>query len=205
MSKLQHFSTDEIDCLQELINISYGNATAAISTILDSFATLNIPHIDILDLDKSSYYFEKNFPKDKTYFLATQLIDGDLGGEILFIINHDSCISLAHEFDLEDDEICDEELSDIVLETTNILSSSMIGKLAQQMDTVVSFSPPKVEKSNNINIFKNEHALGYNQIIIIHTELLFNDKKIKGDILLLSKDEKICWIKQAINKFLEEF
>lgn len=39
---------DEKDCLQELMNIAYGSATAAITEILDAFATLSIPKIEVI-------------------------------------------------------------------------------------------------------------------------------------------------------------
>ena len=41
--------SDEKDCLQELMNISYGVATAAITQIVNKFATLNIPKIEIVN------------------------------------------------------------------------------------------------------------------------------------------------------------
>jgi len=45
-------SEDQTDCLQEIMNIAYGSATAAISSILDSFATLNISKIKIIKASK---------------------------------------------------------------------------------------------------------------------------------------------------------
>ena len=43
---------DERDCLQELMNVAYGSATAAITEILDAFAQLSIPKIQIIDADE---------------------------------------------------------------------------------------------------------------------------------------------------------
>ena len=40
---------DEKDCLQELMNVAYGSATAAITEILDAFAKLSIPKIQIIN------------------------------------------------------------------------------------------------------------------------------------------------------------
>ena len=56
------FNEDERDCLQELMNIAYGGATAAISEILDAFATLNVPKIKILPaLELKNYFLSSSF------------------------------------------------------------------------------------------------------------------------------------------------
>ncbi len=199
------FNEDERDCLQELMNIAYGSATAAISEILDAFATLNVPDIKIIHPNKLKDYLRDKLHIQSEQFVATQLINGKLVGENLFLLDTQSAINLAHEFELEDDEINDEELFDIVLEVTNILSSSMIGKLAQELGTTVSFAPPKIQKINSIDKLDNKYTNDYHQIIIISTELMFKEQKIKGEILLLTKDESIVWMKDALNKILDEF
>ncbi|MEZ4694356.1 MAG: chemotaxis protein CheC [Aliarcobacter sp.] len=63
----------------------------------------------------------------------------------MFVINKKSAKNIAFKFGLEEDEINDEEICDIVLEITNILSSSTISKLAEDNDTNVSFSAPIIK------------------------------------------------------------
>lgn len=52
----------------------------------------------------------------------------------MFVIDKQSAINIAYKFGLSEDEINDNELLDIVLEITNILSSSTISKLAEDID-----------------------------------------------------------------------
>ena len=104
---------DQRDCLQELMNISYGSATAAIAQIIDKFATLNIPSIKTITSSDFEEYFTKKFEKYDTYFVSNQKTDGKLAGENLFIMDETSVTNLAKEFDLEDDEIDDDELKDV--------------------------------------------------------------------------------------------
>ena len=198
------FNEDEKDCLQELMNMAYGSATAAISEVLDAFATLNIPRIQIIPADKLKDYLKSRLHNESEQFLATQLLSGNLAGENLFLIDSESAVNLAHEFDLEDDEINDEELFDIILEITNILSSSTSGRLAEDLDAIISFSPPSIQKITSIDKVDNRLVDEYNQIIIISTELTFNDQKINGELLLLTKDNSIIWLKEALNKILDE-
>lgn len=195
---------DERDCLQELMNIAYGSATAAISEILDAFATLQIPQIKIVPATELKNYLKDKLLNTDEQLVATQLLNGSLNGENLFVINIPSAVNLAHEYGLSDDEISDNELFDIVLETTNILSSSTIGKFAQELNTTVSFEPPSIQKIESIDKLDNKYIKEYQQIIIISSILEFQEQKIHAELLLLTKDDSIIWLKNSLNKVLEE-
>ena len=198
------FNEDQQDCLQELMNIAYGSATSAISDILDAFATLSTPKITILDTKDLKAQLLEHLKVEDSHFIASQVLNGKIAGENLFVIDRDSAVNIAKEFDLEDDEINDNELSDIILEITNILSSSTISKLAQEMDTVVSFSPPQIHIINSINDFENKYLEKFQKVIIISTELNFNNQNIHGELLILTTDDSILYIKHMLNKILED-
>lgn len=205
MSDIIKLNEDEKDCLQELMNISYGSATAAISEILDAFATLDIPKIQIIPSKDLKPHLKEKLKASEEHFLSTQLLNGSLNGENIFLINLNSATNLALEFGLEEDEINDNELFDIVLEVTNILSSATLGKLANELNTSVSFEPPCVIKIDTIDCIDNSYLQEYNQIIIISSVLKFKEQKIDAELLLLTKDDSIIWLKDSLDKILEEF
>ncbi len=196
---------DEQDCLQELINIAYGSATAAITEILKATATLSIPKIKIINANELKSYLYEQIEIDTSHFVAMQQINGIISGENLFVIDKESAKNIAKKFDLEEEEITENELSDIILEITNILSSSTISKLAQKMDARVSFSPPDINILNSINELDNKFIKNYEKVIVISTELNFSDLNIKGELLILTTDNSIVYIKEMLNKILDEF
>lgn len=204
MSENISFNEDERDCLQELMNMAYGSATAAISEILDAFATLNIPNIQIIPAQELKKYLKDELCLKGEQFVSTQLLNGSISGENLFLINNASAKNLAMEFDLDENEITDNEICDIVLEITNILSSSTIGRLAEELNTIVSFEPPGIRKLESIDKLDNNLLNYYHQIIIISTDLTFEEQKIHAELLLLTKDDSIIWLKKALNKILDE-
>ena len=55
-----NLTEDEKDCLQELMNVAYGSATAAITEILNAFANLSIPKIQIIDSNDLKEKCKKN-------------------------------------------------------------------------------------------------------------------------------------------------
>jgi len=203
MKNIIELNEDEKDCLQELMNISYGAATAAISEIIGKFATLSIPCISTISSNQLRAYLDQKLPTEHTYYVANQLVNGYLSGENIFIIDEISSINLAHEFDLEDDEINDTEIQDIILEITNILSSATSGKLASLIDTSISFNAPHITKIHSLDEFDKRFEGEYNQVIIIATELHFKEQNIKGELMILSKNESSTFLKKALNNALD--
>ena len=196
---------DQQDCLQELMNIAYGSATAAISNILDSFATLSIPQISIIDTKDLKAYLCKNIQVDDSHFISTQVLNGQIAGECLLVIDENSSINMAKEFGLEDDEIDENEICDVILEITNILASATISKLAHEMGTVISFSPPQIHLLDSIENFDNQYLEKYHKVIIIKTQLNFENQNINAELLILTTDDSISFIKNTLDKILEEF
>jgi len=190
-------SEDEQDVLQELMNVAYGNATAVVADMLDAFASLSIPNIKIMKTDDLLANFSAL--KSKSYFFSTQAFSGEFSGESAFFINQESAENLAKHLELESEE----DLDDAILELTNVLTSSLTTKLSQEMDTEVSFSLPSISKVPLEEIGNVETFQQYSQVIVIDTDLNFEDQKINGKIFILTKDESIQWLKIKLNTILE--
>lgn len=195
---------DERDCLQELMNVAYGSATAAISEILDAFAQLAIPKIKIIDAIDFKDYLLAELDLNEEHLIALQEISGSFNGENMFVINKKSASNIALKFGIEENEINDEEISDVALEITNILSSSTIGKLAENMDANVSFSAPIIKLISSANELNNLFINSYKKVIIISTELNFEDLNISGELFIFTTDNSILFIKEKLNQILEE-
>lgn len=197
MNDIVGLSEDEKDFLREFMNIAYGNATAVVAEMLDAFASLSIPEIDIM---RSSELLEKfKGLDDIPYYFSTQPFHGEFAGEIVFFLDDDSANNLATHLELEDAS----DMDDAVMELTNVLTSSLVSRLAQEMGSEVSFSVPKIAHLLLSNVGKNETFSRYDQIIVIQTDLVFEDQKIKGEIFILTKDESISWIKTSIQNLLD--
>ncbi|MEZ4694719.1 MAG: chemotaxis protein CheX [Aliarcobacter sp.] len=199
-----NLTEDEKDCLQELMNVAYGSATAAISEILDAFAKLSIPNIQIINATDLKSYLCGELKLSNEYLVSLQQINGTLCGENMFVIDKQSAKNISYKFGLEDEEITDEEIFDVVLEITNILSSSTIGKLAEDIETSVSFSAPTIVSLTSVNQLNNLFINKYEKVIIISTQLRFEDLNINAELLIFTTDNSILYIKEKLNKILDE-
>ena len=195
---------DEKDCLQELMNVAYGSATAAITEILDAFAKLSIPKIQIINASELKTYLSNELNLEVEHLVSLQQINGTLCGENMFVIDKQSAKNIAYKFGLEEDEVNDEEIADVVLEITNILSSSTISKLAEDIDTNVSFSAPTIKTLTTIEQLKNLFISKYEKVIIISTQLKFEDLDINAELFIFTTDNSILYIKEKLNKILDE-
>ena len=195
---------DEKDCLQELMNVAYGSATAAITEILDAFAKLSIPKIQIINSNELKTYLSNELNLEVEHLVSLQQINGTLCGENMFVIDKQSAKNIAYKFGLEEDEVNDEEIADVVLEITNILSSSTISKLAEDIDTNVSFSAPTIKTLTSIDQLKNLFISKYEKVIIISTQLKFEDLDINAELFIFTTDNSILYIKEKLNKILDE-
>ena len=189
---------DEEDVLQELMNIAYGSATAVVADMLEAFASLSIPNIKIMTVNELLKTFHEL--KSANYFFSTQAFSGEFNGESAFFINEESAKNLATHLELENRE----DLDDAILELTNVLTSSLTTKLAQEMETEVSFSLPNILKIPLEEMEGVETFQLYSRVIVIDTNLNFQDQKINGKIFILTKDESIQWLKTKLNTILDQ-
>lgn len=200
-----YLTEDEKDCLQELMNVAYGSATAAIAEIFDAFAKLSIPSIQIINLNELNSYLEKELDLECEHFVSLQEIYGTINGENMFVIDRKSATNIVKKFGFDTEDIEEEEIFDIILEITNILSSSTIGKLAEDMESKVSFSPPNIKVINSMDDLNNNFINNYERVIIISTRLNFEDLNIDGELIILTNNNSILFIKEKLNKILDEF
>lgn len=204
MNKELEFTEIEKEIFQELMNIAYGKGTAAIADIIESFATLAIPQIDILTAETLVSYLSKDGYINKKCYIATQVLNGDINGESLFMMDDESTKKLATEFKLHKN-MEESILSSIVLEIANILSITTVGELAQSLNTEAYFEPPNIQLIGSLNEFDHSNFTNYEQIIAISTILQFDEQNIHGKLMLLITDQSIEWLKMALERIAKEY
>jgi len=195
------------EALEELINISYGSATAAIADLFDSFAQLKVPGIQVVPVEEVEHaVLGKNDHRPDLY-ITTQMFKGTFKGEILFVIDKQSAYNMQNLICLLEKVCIDQEENDTekrqsILEIANILGASCIGKLAELLGSVVSFLPPNIELDNRL-LMDREKA-GYSKVLIISTLLEFEDEQITGHLFILFDDEIFVWLEKSLYAFIEE-
>ncbi len=128
------------------------------------------------------------------------LEQGKFQGEVVLVVDDKSAQNMQSIIDDEED-IDESETQQTILEISNILGSSCIGKLAELLVTEVAFSPPTIEYTDHL--IKNVQYAPYSQVIVVSTVLVFDELDIQGDMLIMISDEMFVWLEQALDDFVE--
>lgn len=201
--KVDEFSNDHLDVLKELMNIAMGNATASIADLLQAFGTMHIPRLAITDMDGLKNYIDEALGSDERYYVTKQLFGGIIGGEFIFIMTDKSAANLGNYlYDVSQPN--DADIMDAVIELTNILSSTIISRLTEELHTKVQFFVPSTEIIAGNHLIGDEETLNYHKIIIVSTVMEFQSHQISGQIFILVRDETIFSLRELIDQKLEE-
>ena len=197
------FMADQLDALKEFMNIALGAATAHIASLLDAFATMQVPSINIYNSEELIAHIQKEMDSASKYYVVKQLFAGQFGGEFMFVMQESSAKNLENYLNNTPNPSQD-DIRDSVIEVINILCSTIVGRLTEELRTEVQFFVPSAQLLDTQNIIKHEDIKQYSKIISIRTILDFKDRKVEGTIYILTKDEAIMSLKRLVDNILEE-
>lgn len=197
------FNELQIDVFKEYINVSFGAATSNIAILLDSFASLKIPKIEIIKATELEEHIRETIGSNVPKYLAQQVFNGDLGGETVFIADNISVQNLASHLH-KDTEITQKYINDAILELNNILSVTTIGKLSEITGLVSEFMPPTLKIIELDHFLEKSEIEKYPSVIVISTVMVFEDEEIEGHLFILTTDDMIQTLKSVINKQIKE-
>lgn len=197
------FNEDQIDALREFMNVSIGAATANLADLLGAFATMHIPKIDICESSNLPSRINAEIDLQSMYYVTKQLFTGKFGGECMFVMSENSAANLGeHLYGIETPS--KDDVNDAVIELTNILTSTIVSRLTQELGTEVQFFVPSSQFVGAASIIDADDISHYSKIIIISTVIEFKDQKIDGYIYILTKNGAIESLKKLIDKKIEE-
>ena len=203
-------TAEETDILQEIMNIAFGRAAADLAECIDIFVLLSTPDIKLLQASDLPAYVSSELQKFDKVSVVEQNFWGKFKGSAFLFFPSGTGRRMVSLFDggdkfLESDPIHELE-KETFLEIGNILIGACIGKIAELLGDVSTYSPPRVlvEKSQH-DIVSNSLIAPDNVAIVLRTVFEFNEKNISGYLFIVTKQESFAWLKSALNKYVEQF
>jgi len=120
----------------------------------------------------------------------------------MLIINEESAENLSKNLNNTERAIAEDTFY-IVMELSNIISSTFVRRLAKELGVVATFYAPSVELMKAPHILSIDKNFKYSKVIIIQTFLEFKDLKINISVFILTMDEAIENIGQLLSKKTE--
>lgn len=186
--------------IENIINNSFEKTINNLNLILNKNIKLKKRTINILTIDEFNDYLSSKL-NNKVHYITSQVVNGDFNTENIFLIDKTSVYNLANILNLSDIEKNNiNDLQDLVLEISNILTTSIMSEISISLNTKIQFERPEIQIVNSLEKYNsNTHNIEYNKVIIISTNINFDDEKINGELLILSNDKTIMFFKNKLN------
>lgn len=204
------FTTDEKDILQEIMNIAFGNATAELAEVIDIYVVLNVPDIKAIGIGDLPEYIEEEIELKGESSIVEQKFWGDFSGSGLLIFPNRTSKDLVSVLDNTINEAFDRPLAileqEMLIEIGNILIGACVGKVANLLDTFVTYSPPQAISQAGESKTSIVESFDTNQsAIIMKTVFEFEEKNIDGYLLIITNSKSIDWLRTALDNFMESY
>lgn len=207
-------SSDEREVLQEIMNIAFGNAAADLAEVIDIYLDLSTPQAYIMNIGEMAKYLKDIIPDDaQATSTIIQNFWGDFNGFGILLLPYNAGRSLLkvleEHTEMQDDEgdkpIVSQE-REVLLEIGNILVGACVGKVCELLNTFVTYNPPQFvsEEGHPCDTFtKNFDPT--QAAIVMETIFRFDQIDIKGQLLIITHQETIQWLRTALRGFVESY
>jgi chemotaxis protein CheC len=203
---------EERDILQEVMNIAFGKASAELAEVIDIYVVLSIPDIKMLKTADVPRYIEEEIKDLKDLSVIKQSYTGKFHGTALLLFPGGAGKKLFSLFDngsttgsgSEDLSVVLEK--ETLLEVGNILIGASVSKVAELLDDVISYRPPRiVVESKPGDIVDWDLAEPEGPAILMRTVFSFDNRDISGMLFLIPSYKSFEWLKKALYAFLEQY
>ena len=205
-------SDEERDILQEVMNIAFGKASADLAEVIDIYVVLSIPDIKLLKTAEVPRYIESAIDNFENISVIKQSYTGKFHGTALLLFPGGAGKKLFSLFDNGNSSSHEGEDFSVVLEKEtllelgNILIGASVSKVAELLDDVISYRPPRIiVESKPGDIVDWDLAEPEGPAILMRTVFSFENRDINGLLFLIPSYKSFEWLKKALHLFLKQY
>jgi len=189
---------DQRDALSELVNIGMGQAGDSLARLFDTFITLSIPRIELVQPRDVTRAIRALVDAPGPVVAVRQAFSSRIRGEALAIYEAGGCDALADLVTYPD--VTSDEL---LLEVSNVLVGACVGGLAAQFSLDLSFSPPSILGSHrSIDDLLDVAGLPWENALIAEVNFRVVDRAFRCHLLTFWPDESIAVLLRAVDALL---
>jgi chemotaxis protein CheC len=200
---------DERDTLQEMMNIAFGRAAASLAEVISIYVCLSVPCIQLLKGEKLILYLEEMVGPAPEISIVEERFYGKLAGSAFLVFPADAGRQLVPLFGdeetLYEGEAREDVERDALLTTGSILIGACVGKLAELLGDQVSYSPAKLVTNTGDQAIPPGLCDPEAIAIVLKTDFSFREESVQGFLFLVTSEESIAWLKQALADFLAQY
>lgn len=203
-------TVEEADILQEIMNIAFGRAASDLAECIDIFVILSTPKIKLVRVRDLPEHLNVEIGEFENVSVVQQNFWGKFKGNAFLVFPSGSGQRILSLFQGIDNISASESNAHVVRETFleigNILIGACIGKIAELLGDVATYSPPHINIEESLRGVVYDHLSDPDNLaIILKTVFEFNQKNISGYMFIITKQESFGWLKNALRKFVDQY
>lgn len=197
----------ELDSLQEIMNMAFGQAAADLAEVVDVFVQLNAPRVQLLTINELQQHLISTIPSYETSRVVEQHYRGEGEGVALLIFPHGAEHQLVSLFQPEHDELLESDTileleREVLMEVGNILIGACIGRLFDLLKRGVTYLPPHSTNGHAFTGLVESGGFAEDDFaIMIQTCFNFEDREVSGHLFLVNRQSSLHALRSALNEF----
>ncbi len=194
--------------IEELINISFGQAVASLAEVLGGRLELGVPKVQVVSPLEVINILSASIQEKDEVSLVQQAFSGDFFGEavlalpgragenLMYLVTEDGGFSP----DMEVDKL----RLEVILEVSNIVIGACLGQFSSLLETTISYKPPNVFLYQITSDRFREHirAKG-SEALLIYTKFTQKEREVTGYLFFFLSDQCLDWVYREVDRFLE--
>lgn len=191
-SELARFDDQDValvDLVQEVVNVSMGQAGSQLASLLNTFIHLPVPKVHLTAYKNLQDVLAS---KDITSLTGvTQGFNGSgIAGEAVLLVNDDSFPHMAKLMQYSDNSQENNDL-EVLMDLSGILTGACLNGIAEQLDLDLSYSHPVIlGRKKPLAPLLGEHA-AEQQILAIEIDYSIPNHKVECDLILILTEDSI--------------
>ncbi|BCO20398.1 chemotaxis protein CheX [Alteromonas sp. McT4-15] len=194
MSSVLPLDEEQRDALQELLNISMGQAANSLAQLIETKIDISIPTISAVTPNELySLLFETTGA-----FYTRQSFLGDIHGEVMSVLSRSGLSEVAELMDY-DEPLSKEDVQEIILELCNILAGACLAGLSEQLELTTNLNMPTlfVPDKTNFDALKWQHSL------VMEVRFAIAISSFSMRVVFCLDDESLTRMKTTLDELLE--
>lgn len=193
MSIVLPLDEEQRDALQELLNISMGQAANSLAQLIETKIDISIPKISAVT---PTQLYGLLFETEGAFYTRQSFL-GDVHGEVMSVLSQAGLTEVATLMDYED-PLSEEDIQEIILELCNILAGACLAGLSEQLELTTNLNMPTLFQpdKSNFDDLKWQHSL------VMEVQFVIAISSFSMRVVFCLDDESLARMKSTLDELL---
>ena len=193
MSIVLPLDEEQRDALQELLNISMGQAANSLAQLIETKIDISIPKItSVTPTQLYTLLFET-----QNAFYTRQSFLGDVHGEVMSVLSQSGLNEVASLMEY-DAPLSKEDIQEIILELSNILAGACLAGLSEQLELSTNLNMPTLFSPQKANF----DELQWQHSLVMEVQFAIAISSFSMRVVFCLDDESLTRMKATLDALL---